>query len=501
MGGYEWGAVGTTIKFGFGYMDRIDGNIPCYMGAKAVVSTADDIYHNIVFGTRNSKYDTVVPEERMCISWDGNVGIGTTSPDQILHLAKTASSNNYLRFSITEYSEVDGWDIGLTAYNTYTTNGYDFILKKLRSGTTGNVLIPDGNVGIGTTAPAYKLDFANDNDIGGVPSGGEFIRFACGNVAGNSSGGIIWKTNYGSPFSKFCASIEAITTSNYFRQGIVFKTGNNANYTTNATERMRIDMDGHVGIGTVSPACPLHVSSSNSLNVSSYYIAYNASQASMSSDSTPNRDISIKCDGALFSQNYLFYASDHRIKKNIVDVPDNLALETLRNIPVRYYNYKDTINRGNGNDKTIGFIAQEVKEKFPIAIGLEKDIIPNELRRLENNWNDTTLTTDLQDVSGVKYRFYVSNDPSGNDECQKEIIGNPDNTFTFEKQWNNVFCYGKEVDDFHILDKQKLCALNFSATQEIDKQQQADKAKISELENKVSTLESELAAIKAHLGI
>ena len=59
-----------------------------------------------------------------------------------------------------------------------------------------------------------------------------------------------------------------------------------------------------------------------------------------------------------------------------------------------------------------------------------------------------------------------------------------------------------------MLDKNKLFALNFSATQEIDKQQQADKAKIAELENKVkslenkvATLESELAAIKTHLGL
>ena len=66
----------------------------------------------------------------------------------------------------------------------------------------------------------------------------------------------------------------------------------------------------------------------------------------------------------------------------------------------------------------------------------------------------------------------------------------------------------EKVDDFHTLDKQKLFALNFSATQELDRQQQADKAKIAELEsknqtleNKVVTLESELAAIKQHLGL
>ena len=48
------------------------------------------------------------------------------------------------------------------------------------------------------------------------------------------------------------------------------------------------------------------------------------------------------------------------------------------------------------------------------------------MRKLTDiNWNDTTLSTDLSDCSGIKYRFYVSNDPSGNDEEMK-IAGSID---------------------------------------------------------------------------
>ena len=40
-----------------------------------------------------------------------------------------------------------------------------------------------------------------------------------------------------------------------------------------------------------------------------------------------------------------------------------------------------------------------------------------------------------------------------------------------------------EVDDFHTLDKQKLFALNFSATQELIRKNEALEARIEALEN------------------
>ena len=135
-----------------------------------------------------------------------------------------------------------------------------------------------------------------------------------------------------------------------------------------------------------------------------------------------------------------------------------------------------------------------------MAVSLQKSIIPNEMRLLETTWDGLNMSSDLTDVSGVKYKFYVSNDPSGNDEVEKEIVGNQDNTFTFDKHYNNVFCYGKEVDDFHTVDKQKLFTVNFSATQEIDKIQQAEKTKLAAAEERITALETENASLKAQLN-
>ena len=270
---------------------------------------------------------------------------------------------------------------------------------------------------------------------------------------------------------------------------------------------------GNVGIGTTSPTYPLHVYSSNDkLNGTTIQTYIRPTSTTMggpsSSWSTTDERISIGARYGIFSLQGYVGASDERIKKNIVEINDSVALQKLRDISCCWYNYKDHVERGDV--RVLGFIAQQVKDHLPEAVGFQKHVIPNEIRELTTiGWEKITdtsnnvsykLTTDLQDVSGVNYRFYVSNDPSGNDECEKEVIGNSDNTFTFDQSYNQVFCYGKEVDDFHTLNKQKLFALNFSATQEIDRQQQADKARITELETHVQTLESQLESVLARLS-
>ena len=79
-----------------------------------------------------------------------------------------------------------------------------------------------------------------------------------------------------------------------------------------------------------------------------------------------------------------------------------------------------------------------------------------------------------------KAKFYVSNDPSGNDEVCKEVeIKEVDDSTPlfpktkfvaeFDQSWNNVFFYGKEVSDFHTIDKNQIFALHHSAIQELSR--------------------------------
>ena len=389
----------------------------------------------------------------------------------------------------------------------FHTSSYNKIMVLHGTQNSGHIEF-NGNVGIGTDSPDTKLHV----------NGGKLLI-----TDGN-----------GQPGGKILGGVSDNAHAIHFRVGedgatdvLDFHEYGKIRFYTNGllaaqTEKMCILSNGNVGIGTTSPEGGLHVANyydHGTSQVGNRFInenSYNHLSSSWmhAADTNGRVYVGIRCNYGIWCKQ-LNYDSDSRIKIDITELSDNHALELVRNIPCREYHYKDITLREK--DKTIGFIAQEVNKILPNAVIKRQNIIPNEMRKLENiSWEEITdnssnqykLTTDLSDCSGIKYLFYVSKDVSGNDETKKEVVGNSDNTFTFEKKWNNVFCYGKEVDDFHTLDKAKLFALNFSATQELDRKvialenENAElKTKNTDLENKIATLESELATIKQHLGI
>ena len=370
------------------------------------------------------------------------------------------------------------------------------------------VIDSDGNVGIGigTTSASYKLDvdgqvgigsyiyikpyswvqhnsgsakFYPNIDINGWVQSGGANGYGPG-LAFKHTG--ITNTIHFEPTVSFGGSAD---TDNDYKAYIK----NNGDIRTKAN----IYVDGRVGIGTNNPTkALLEVNGSVNYSLAARYF----NSAGNHENTTATRALS-----AYFSQHIatkeLQVFSDRRIKTNIVDVSDNQALSLIRNIPCRYYEYKDKI--ANGGGKTIGFIAQEVKEHVPEAVSTQDGYIPDVMKTLEDvTWNNTSMMSNLlQDVSGVKYRFYVSNDLSGNEEVV-DLVGQSDNSFIFDKQYTHVFCYGREVNDFHTLDKAKLFALNFSATQELDKKMtQMEKTKLAAAEAEITRLKQQVSVLQS----
>ena len=273
-------------------------------------------------------------------------------------------------------------------------------------------------------------------------------------------------------------------------------TGSDAHYTT-----------GNVGIGTTTPSCPLHVKNSSTLGMSGFYYIWGTQPVYRYDNYTsyPNAaKIGLETEWSINCGQFLNFSSDERIKCDISSVQGDTALNIVNSLDTKEYNYIDPQRKRE--HKTIGFIAQEVKEVIPNAVNIQTDYVPDELRVIENpsfsqftdesGNNKFKLEINDLDFSGNftgKCKFYVSNDLSGNDEVCKEVNVETDaKTFVFDESWNNVLLYGKEVTDFHTLDKNQIFALHHSGIQELSRKNDA-------LTQEVATLKTENADYKARL--
>jgi len=232
---------------------------------------------------------------------------------------------------------------------------------------------------------------------------------------------------------------------------------------------------------------------------------------------TGSSTLSLRTKNSVWIQNRLYFTSDERIKENIREVQDDVALKTVRDISCVLYEYKDKYDRGY--DTTIGFIAQQVARNFPLAITIKGGYIPNEFRYIENPiWEEVDISgskkfkltiDDLEDISGniedisgnIEYKIYFKNDLSSNDITEKCVYTLEDDpkSFILDQSWNHIFLYGKKVYDLHIVDKQKLFTLNFSATQEIDRIQQRQLIDISENKLSISKNEVDVELLKLEI--
>lgn len=195
----------------------------------------DNTNNYFTFGTNGS--------EKMRITSDGNVGIGTTSPGYKL----TVAGNSYFGDTIYNGGGLISWTSGFGDGTTQTYYGNSLAFLTNSSSYTARMFITSGgNVGIGTTSPTEKLDVSGNIRVRNNLS----VYF---DTTGASSTNYIGITNdYWLTLVCGRGNTSSINLTN--GSGILFS--------ESGAERMRINAGGNVGIGTTNPTSKLTVDDS-----------------------------------------------------------------------------------------------------------------------------------------------------------------------------------------------------------------------------------------------
>tara|TARA_R100001509_G_scaffold31470_1_gene16727 strand:+ start:192 stop:1943 length:1752 start_codon:yes stop_codon:yes gene_type:complete len=191
--------------------------------------------------------------ERVRIDSSGKVGIGISSPAELLHLQSTAgntklrltqsgSTTDAVNGTVHFGNSTDGTLCEVRGYTSGSTNsGYlQFLTTSSGSKVTAMTIATSGSVGIGTASPAAQLEVKNTGNV---------------KIYANSSGGYIQQ------------DVSNLDALHLISSGQIKYQSDPENDTSSTahifecdgSEKMRIISSGNVGIGLSAPEKPLHI--------------------------------------------------------------------------------------------------------------------------------------------------------------------------------------------------------------------------------------------------
>lgn len=220
------------------------------------VTSDTNVSGAIAFETTNQSTATV---ERARITADGKVGIGTTAPSELLHVANANDTAVLVESTdTTSYSEVlintngSDWGIGAGGSGVGATQDRNaFYIYDYTNSRYGIYIGSDGNVGVGTTVATAKLEV--EGVIKGRAVGGEGGEIALNNPDNGNVG------LYVDVSTADVARIYTVRNNSTINIGQLTGTGGNVGIFTATSERVRVTANGNIGIGTTAPATRFHV--------------------------------------------------------------------------------------------------------------------------------------------------------------------------------------------------------------------------------------------------
>jgi len=282
--------------------------------------------------------------EAMRIDSSGNVGIGTASPNSRLVVTSGTSPNR---------SQIIIGSAGLSE-NFYDSNTHYF-RDGSQPASERMRIDSSGNVGIGNTSPTGKLD---------VVGGRSFFSAAS---------------------EQYAVAARYVSTGGpvYFGAASASATPDAVISAAGGATLMTLQNGGNVGIGTTTPSATLHSVSASASTAAGIFQVTATSGTSLSAVSVIKQDALNTTN-----QNFVLFqvggstncgkinangantaafgsTSDSRLKENITALPSQI--NNICALRPCEFDYKD------GSGHQIGFIAQEMQEVYPDAIGVGDD--------------------------------------------------------------------------------------------------------------------------------
>ena len=385
-------AYNTCIGFAAGYA-LTTGTLNTFIGTPSVSNGAGGLIttgsKNTIIGGYNGNYggldirtasNYIVLSDgdgnpRQVIDSSGNVGIGTATPTSAkLHVYSSSASVNIKsetgsgsQAAVIAKNSRDYIQIAVDSTTVYVDGGTSSPMAFYAGNAERMRIDSSGNVGIGTSSPAAKLNVI-----------GNEIRFS------NSTNA----SYYGS------ISHDAATTANNIYNCV--DTGGHV-FQNNGTERMRITSSGTLLVGTTS-----EISSGNGF---AQFASVNGGKAGLvigqSAGSSASSQVifvnsngiigSISTSGSATSYNT---SSDYRLKDNVA--PMQNALATVAQLKPVTYKWKSDGSDGQG------FIAHELAEVMPDCVTGEKDAVDSEgnpkYQGIDTSFLVATLTAAIQEL-------------------------------------------------------------------------------------------------------
>ncbi|MBP6000175.1 MAG: tail fiber domain-containing protein [Sediminibacterium sp.] len=404
------------------------------------------------------------------------------------------SSNNVLSVSNGGTGSNSGSITGSGAL-TFAAGGSNQSITLTPSGT-GNTII-NNNVGMGTTAPIDRLDVRSAMSV-------NEIKFRGTDGGDDSDPYRLRKFKIGT-----LNELQLHLNDDYNERFAIY--GNSclldgcAEYSSSLYHYFRSDGNvyhaGNVGIGTTSPAAPLHVASYATQSVGSY--GYLNTGGANTYTINGNVNYSIQAEQRIRAPEFNAI-SDVRIKTDIVQLNTIKQLAELNKLNVVNYAYIDKLS--NGNKTKTGFIAQQVEDVNAQFVNQSTDFIPSVYALAKS----ATLNNGMLQVSTEKSHGLVKGDivklyVEGRKEVIKtiEAVLGPDHfsVMGWEDATNNLFVYGKKVTDFRAIDFDQITALSVAAIQELSKKVDQLEVENTNLKKSITEgIEARLLKLEAKLN-